>query len=102
MLMSSMIIFSDVITSRSFDLFVHWGCFIYQMSVWRVEFLSVATHKQWKFSGYYLFYWQISNLSLLGCFLKMKCCSSCDELVIPFSVLGLGVYRTVMENFAIY
>lgn len=102
MLMSSVIIFSEAITSSSFGLFVHCGCLIYQLSVWRVEFLCVATHKQWTFLGYYLFYWEISNLSLFGCFLKMKCCNSCDNKVFSFSLLDLGLYRAVMENFAIY
>lgn len=85
MLMSSVIIFSDAIRS------VHLACLytggVYQLSIWRVEFLSVATHKQWKFSGYYLFYWSISNLSVFGCFLTMK--RSVATLVMSKSSLSL-------------
>lgn len=32
----------------------------------------------------------------------MKFYNSCDKQVISFSLLDLGLYTTVMENFAIY
>lgn len=70
MLMSSVIIFSEAITSRIFGLFVHCGCLIYQVSIWRVEFLSVATHKQWTFLGIIYFIGRFLICPYLDVFLK--------------------------------
>ena len=57
MVMGSVMIFSDVMTTSSFGLCVSWGCFICQLSIWRFEFLSsVTTHEQQKFSQCYLLY----------------------------------------------
>lgn len=70
MLMSSVIIFSDAITSSSFGLLVHFRCLIYQLSIWRVEFLSVATHKWWNFLGIIYFVGRFLICPYLDVFLK--------------------------------
>lgn len=70
MLVSSVIIFSDAITNSLFGLFVHCGGLIYHLSIWRAEFLSVATHKQWTFLGIIYFIGRFLICPYLDVFLK--------------------------------
>lgn len=49
---------------------MHCGCLIYQLSIWRVEFLSVATHKQWTFLGIIYFVGRFLICPYLDVFIK--------------------------------